>query len=66
MICRCEDVTFGALKPFPTARQAKLQTRCGMGPCQARICGPACEFLFDWRDHSIRPPIFPAKLSDLA
>jgi NADPH-dependent 2,4-dienoyl-CoA reductase/sulfur reductase-like enzyme len=66
IICRCEDIPLGALKPFPTARQAKLQTRCGMGPCQGRICGPACEFLFDWRDQSIRPPIFPAKLSDLA
>lgn len=66
IVCRCEDIRFGALKTFQTARQAKLQTRCGMGPCQGRICGPACEFLFNWRDHSIRPPIFPAKLSDLA
>jgi len=65
IVCRCEDVTYGQLNSFQTAREAKLQTRCGMGPCQGRICGPACEFLFGWKDDSIRPPMFPVPLENL-
>ncbi len=44
---------------------AKLQTRCGMGPCQGRICGPALEALFGWRNASVRPPIFPIPIAAL-
>ncbi|NNF00315.1 MAG: NAD(P)/FAD-dependent oxidoreductase, partial [Pyrinomonadaceae bacterium] len=44
-VCRCEDVTFGILKDYKSFRDAKLQTRCGMGACQGRICGPATEVL---------------------
>ncbi len=65
IICRCEDITLSELQRHKTAREAKLQTRCGMGPCQGRICGPACTFLFDWKDQSIRPPIFPTPLGGL-
>lgn len=64
-VCRCEDVTFGVLKDFNSWREAKLQTRCGMGPCQGRVCGAACEFLFKWHVDSVRPPIFPVKLENL-
>ncbi|MGH9607026.1 MAG: FAD-dependent oxidoreductase [Terracidiphilus sp.] len=66
IVCRCEDVRCGALRTRANWREAKLHTRCGMGPCQGRICGPATEFLFGWRDASIRPPIFPAFVSSLA
>ena len=66
IICRCEDVTFGRASQFTSWRAAKLQTRCGMGPCQGRICGPAAEFLFNWRPDSVRPPIFPARFSSMA
>jgi NADPH-dependent 2,4-dienoyl-CoA reductase/sulfur reductase-like enzyme len=65
IICRCEDVRFGGLKEFDSWRTAKLQTRCGMGSCQGRVCGAATEFLFDWKAESIRPPIFPVKLENL-
>jgi NADPH-dependent 2,4-dienoyl-CoA reductase/sulfur reductase-like enzyme len=65
IVCRCEDVTFARLQAFDSWRAAKLQTRCGMGPCQGRICGPATEFLFDWQVESVRPPIFPARLDSL-
>jgi D-hydroxyproline dehydrogenase subunit alpha len=65
LICRCEDVAFGRLRAYATARDAKLQTRCGMGPCQGRVCGPSCEFLFGWRDASVRPPLFPVPVGDL-
>ena len=65
-VCRCEDVPYSRLQPYPTRRAAKLQTRCGMGPCQGRVCGPATQFLFDWTPDSVRPPIFPARVESLA
>lgn len=45
IVCRCEEVTaaqvrqaarLGATGP----NQAKAYLRCGMGPCQGRLCGP--------------------------
>ena len=65
LVCRCEDVNYERLKGFDSWRTAKLQTRCGMGPCQGRICGAATEFLFDWTVGAARPPIFPVKLENL-
>jgi D-hydroxyproline dehydrogenase subunit alpha len=65
IVCRCEDVRYEKLQPATTFRAAKLYTRCGMGPCQARICGPATEFLFGWRTDSVRPPILPARAVSL-
>lgn len=65
IVCRCEDVEFGRLTEFDNFRDAKLQTRCGMGPCQGRICGAATEFLFGWKPGSVRPPIFPVKMENL-
>jgi NADPH-dependent 2,4-dienoyl-CoA reductase/sulfur reductase-like enzyme len=64
-VCRCEDVSFGQLKEFDSYREAKLQTRCGMGPCQGRICAAATEFLFGWKSPRVRPPIFPVKMEHL-
>jgi hypothetical protein len=37
-----------------------------MGPCQGRVCGSATEFLFGWGADSVRPPVFPARISSLA
>ncbi len=65
LVCRCEDVSFEQLGKQQSWREAKLQTRCGMGPCQGRICGSATEFLFGWGMESVRPPIFPARLENL-
>ena len=66
LICRCEDVSHARLREHESWRAAKLQTRCGMGPCQGRICGPAAQFLFQWNPDSVRPPVFPARVEDLA
>ena len=66
IICRCEDVTYGRLKKYTSWRAAKLQTRCGMGPCQGRVCGPATEFFLNWKPDSVRPPVFPTILENLA
>lgn len=65
IVCRCEDVTFGRLQTARSWREAKLHKRCGMGPCQGRICGPAAEFLFGWKHESVRPPVFPARVASL-
>ena len=65
IVCRCEDVTYARLKPYSSWRTAKLQSRCGMGPCQGRVCGPATEFLFGWSQDSIRPPVFPTRVESL-
>jgi NADPH-dependent 2,4-dienoyl-CoA reductase/sulfur reductase-like enzyme len=65
IICRCEDVSIERLQTYHNWREAKLMTRCGMGPCQGRVCGPAVEFLYGWRAESVRPPIFPAKVRTL-
>lgn len=65
-VCRCEDVPYSRLQAYATWRAAKLQTRCGMGPCQGRVCGPVTQFLFDWTPDSVRPPIFPARMESLA
>jgi len=65
LVCRCEDVTLGQLAGHDSWRSAKLHTRCGMGPCQGRICGPATNFLFGWQVESVRPPLMPARVGTL-
>lgn len=66
LVCRCEDVSLGRVMRYNSWREAKLQTRCGMGPCQGRVCGPAVEFLLGWKAESVRPPILPTPLGRLA
>ncbi len=65
VVCRCEDVTFGSLKALPDQRTAKLYTRCGMGPCQGRVCGPACHALFGWELNKPRWPLVPVEMGAL-
>ena len=45
VICRCEEITMGQIRKstgqgFKTMGGLKKATRCGMGRCQGRICGP--------------------------
>jgi NADPH-dependent 2,4-dienoyl-CoA reductase/sulfur reductase-like enzyme len=65
-VCRCEDVTLERLRACSNWREAKLHTRCGMGPCQGRICGGAVDFLLRWNVESVRPPVFPARVRSLS
>jgi len=65
IVCRCEDVSYAAMKNLDSRREAKLQTRCGMGACQGRICGAASEFLFGWEADTARPPMFPVRMEIL-
>jgi hypothetical protein len=64
-VCRCEDVTYGELMRKSSWREAKIHSRCGMGPCQGRVCGPAVEFLFAWQPDSVRPPLFPEPVASI-
>ena len=66
LVCRCEDVAYEALAQCGSWREGKLHTRCGMGPCQGRICGPAAEFFFGWKVSAPRPPLFPVEVGVLA
>ena len=59
VICRCEGVRKADCQPFREWRDAKLQTRCGMGACQGRLCGPIAQRLFGWTPSSVRPPLVP-------
>lgn len=65
LLCRCEDVPYAAVSGRTDARDAKLQSRCGMGPCQGRICGPAARFLLGWKHDRVRPPLSPIPLGEL-
>ncbi|MDI3403605.1 FAD-dependent oxidoreductase [Streptomyces cavernicola] len=46
VVCRCEEADYASLcraaadPAGSAARVAKLATRAGLGPCQARVCGP--------------------------
>jgi thioredoxin reductase len=80
MVCRCEEVTAGDLRGFVALgcagpNQAKSFGRCGMGPCQGRMCGlTVTEVIAKARGVSasevgyyrIRPPIKPITLGELA
>jgi NADPH-dependent 2,4-dienoyl-CoA reductase/sulfur reductase-like enzyme len=65
IVCRCEDVTHGELQEHTSWRAAKLYTRCGMGPCQGRICGAATAQLYGWQPDTVRTPISPARAGSI-
>ena len=80
VVCRCEEVT--AAKVLETTRlgcegpnQMKAFLRCGMGPCQGRLCGlTVTELIARGRGSSpaqvgyyrLRPPVKPITLAALA
>jgi NADPH-dependent 2,4-dienoyl-CoA reductase/sulfur reductase-like enzyme len=79
-VCRCEEITAGAVRAVaaqgcPGPNQAKSFLRCGMGPCQGRLCGPTVtEVMADALGqppeqigyYRIRPPLKPVTLGELA
>ena len=45
IVCRCEEITAGQIRRAVRLgaqgpNQVKAFIRCGMGPCQGRLCGP--------------------------
>ncbi|KAK44265.1 pyridine nucleotide-disulfide oxidoreductase [Caballeronia jiangsuensis] len=65
VLCRCEDVSIADVAAHANWRDAKLQTRCGMGPCQGRICGEAAAIYFGWPLTAARPPFAPVRIDTL-
>lgn len=71
VICRCEEVTVEQIKlaimqGMTTPEMVKSITRCGMGPCQSRMCSAALaeivaketgQMLQEIKPVSIRPPV---------
>ena len=79
-VCRCEEVSAGAIRQYVDLgclgpNQAKAFGRCGMGPCQGRMCGlTVTEIIAERRRVSpaqvgyyrIRSPLKPITLMQLA
>ena len=68
ILCRCEDVTAGAVDASGarTLSALKIVTRCGQGPCQGRICERlVADRLPDPQRFSARAPIRPVPLDAL-
>ena len=80
IVCRCEEVTAQQIVETvalgcPGPNQMKSFLRCGMGPCQGRLCGlTVTEVIADARGVSpgevgyyrIRPPVKPITVAELA
>lgn len=81
IVCRCEEVRAGEIRRLltqqncPGPNQLKSFARCGMGPCQGRLCGlTVVELIAESRGvpvsevgyYRIRPPIKPVTIGDLA
>jgi NADPH-dependent 2,4-dienoyl-CoA reductase/sulfur reductase-like enzyme len=77
-VCRCEEVTAGQIRGYVELgclgpNQTKAFGRCGMGPCQGRLCGlTVTEIIAQARGtmpdevgyYRVRPPIKPVMLGD--
>jgi len=80
VVCRCEEVTAQQIVDTvalgcPGPNQMKSFLRCGMGPCQGRLCGlTVTELMADARGVSaqdigyyrMRPPVKPITVAELA
>jgi len=80
VICRCEKVSTRKIKDSLSngaidLHQVKLQTRCGMGHCQGRICNSLAAPIITrqtgrplsaLKPYTARPPIQPISLGELA
>ena len=79
-VCRCEEVTVAEIERViahgcPGPNQAKAFARCGMGPCQGRMCATVVSEIFAERrragvgevgHYRIRPPVKPVTVGELA
>ena len=81
IVCRCEEVRAGEIRKIvtqqgcPGPNQMKSFSRCGMGPCQGRLCGlTVVELIAEMRGVSpvevgyyrIRNPVKPITLGEIA
>lgn len=79
-LCRCENVTVGDVRRAVSegvrdVNEVKVLTRCGMGPCQGRMCGPALAEIVATESGldvervgllKVRPPLKPIPLGEVA
>lgn len=79
LICRCEDIARGEIEDavddgVRTLNQLKSSLRCGMGPCQGRMCSEAAATIIAQRSGSdranvgqwtARAPIRPVQLAEV-
>lgn len=78
LVCRCEEVRAGDVRRFVARgdhdpNQVKSALRCGMGPCQGRLCALTLTHLTSEAGMSAdglptrhRPPAVPVPLGELA
>ena len=80
LACRCEEITAGQIRSVVRMgcsgpNHAKAFLRCGMGPCQGRMCASTVTDIiakengkepFEVGSFRIRPPIKPITLRELA
>jgi bacterioferritin-associated ferredoxin len=80
VVCRCEEVTARQVRDMVKIgcegpNQMKAFLRCGMGPCQGRLCGlTVTELIAAERQttpaevgyYRLRPPVKPITLAELA
>lgn len=80
IVCRCEDITAGAIREAVASgadgpRKLKTTLRTGMGPCQGRMCEATITGLLAEAGHKpiaeidparIRAPVKPVTLGELA
>jgi len=80
VVCRCEEVTAGRVREMARLgcqgpNQTKFFSRCGMGPCQGRICGLGVTQILarelgkppaEVGAYRIRAPLKPVPMSSLA
>jgi NADPH-dependent 2,4-dienoyl-CoA reductase/sulfur reductase-like enzyme len=80
IVCRCEEVTAKQVRDMAAIgcegpNQMKAFLRCGMGPCQGRLCGlTVTEIIAEVRGtalaevgyYRLRPPVKPITLAELA
>jgi len=80
VVCRCEEVTAKQVRDTADMgcegpNQMKAFLRCGMGPCQGRLCGlTVTELIAEQRGttpaavgyYRLRPPVKPITLAELA
>ena len=80
IVCRCEEVTASQVRETAQMgcegpNQMKAFLRCGMGPCQGRLCGlTVTELIAEERGttpdqvgyYRLRPPVKPITLGELA
>ena len=80
IVCRCEEVTTGAIRDAAACgiagpNQLKTMLRCGMGPCQGRMCSSTVtEILAEVQNRApqtvgfyrLRAPVKPVPLCEIA